>query len=146
MLNYINTLLAIPKGLLVTFKHLFKPSVTIRYPEVKIKLPERYRGLHYLTRDENGKEKCVCCGLCAVVCPSGCIYMEPKENDRGERYALVYEINELRCIFCGYCEEACPVGAIFLGKEYEFSNDEREKFIYTKEELLVPFPERQKNS
>ncbi len=65
--------------------------------------------------------------------------MEPEENERGERYAKVYEINELRCIFCGFCEEACPVGAIFLGKEYEFSKDKREKFIYTKEDLLVPF-------
>lgn len=144
MFKVIRTIVAIPQGLWVTFKHLFKKPVTQRYPEVKREMPERYRGLHYLARDESGKEKCVCCGLCAAACPSGCIYMEPAENEQGERYAEVYEINELRCIFCGFCEEACPVGAIFLGKEYEFSRDRRQKFIYSKEDLLVPFSEIEK--
>ena len=46
----------------------------------------------------------------------------------------------LRCIFCGFCEEACPEEAIFLGKEYEFSDDDRTKFIYTKQDLLVKWP------
>jgi NADH-quinone oxidoreductase subunit I len=68
--------------------------------------------------------------------------MEPAENEQGERYAQVYEINLLRCIFCGYCQEACPKEAIFLGKEYEFSHDKREKLIYTKEDLLVPLPNK----
>jgi NADH-quinone oxidoreductase subunit I len=127
---------AIPRGLSVTFKYLLSKPITVRYPEKKLVLSDRYRGLHYLKRNEDGKERCVCCGLCAAACPSDCIYMEPAENEFGERYAKVYEINELRCIFCGYCQEACPKEAIFLGKEYEFSNDRREKLIYTKEELL----------
>jgi NADH-quinone oxidoreductase subunit I len=66
--------------------------------------------------------------------------MEPEETENGERRARVYEINELRCIFCGFCEEACPEEAIFLGKEYEFSDDARGKFIYTKGNLLVKWP------
>ena len=139
MFDYLKTILAISKGLFVTYKHLFKKPVTLKYPEEKRITPPRYRGLHYHQRDEEGNEKCVSCGLCAAASPSGCIYMEPAENEFGERYAQVYEINELRCIFCGYCEEACPKGAIFLGKEYEFSKDKREKFIYSKNDLLVPF-------
>ena len=129
--------LAIPKGLSVTFKYLFTRAITVRYPEQKLTLSPRYRGLHYLKRNEDGSEKCVCCGLCAAACPSGCIYMEPAEDEFSQRYAKVYEINELRCIFCGYCQEACPKEAIFLGKEYEFSNDRREKMIYRKEDLLI---------
>ena len=144
MFRVIRTILAIPQGLWVIFRHLFVKPVTQRYPEVRREMPQRYRGLHYLDRDEKGKEKCVCCGLCAVACPAGCIYMVPAENEKSERYAEVYEINELRCIFCGYCEEACPVGAIFLGKEYEFSQDKREKLIYSKQDLLVPMPEMKK--
>lgn len=127
---------AIPKGLSVTFKYLLTKPITVQYPDQKLILSDRYRGLHYLKRNEDGTEKCVCCGLCAAACPAECIYMEPAENEFGERYTKIYEINELRCIFCGYCQEACPKEAIFLSKEYEFSNDKREKLIYTKEDLL----------
>jgi NADH-quinone oxidoreductase subunit I len=44
----------------------------------------------------------------------------------------------LRCIFCGMCEEACPEDAIYLEKDYELSDYNRDAFIYTKDELVVP--------
>jgi len=97
----------------------------------------RYRGLHYLERYEDGTERCVCCGLCAAACPADAIYMEPAENEKGERYAVVYEINLIRCIFCGFCEEACPEEAIFLGHEFELADDHRDKFIRDKDSMLV---------
>jgi len=131
-----------PQGLLVTFKHLFKKPVTLDYPRKKEPMAPRYKGLHYLERYEDGSERCVCCGLCAAACPADAIYMEPTENENGERLARVYEINMLRCIFCGFCEEACPEEAIFLGREYEFATDTREGFIYSKEQLLVPHPRK----
>jgi NADH-quinone oxidoreductase subunit I len=84
----------------------------------------------------------VCCGLCAAACPADAIYMEPEENEKGERRARIYEINLLRCIFCGFCEEACPEEAIFLGHEYEFSDYERSSFLWTKEQMLVPHPRK----
>jgi len=136
----IRTTFAIAGGMWVTFKHLFRKPVTLQYPEEKVPMYPRYRGLHFLERYEDGSERCVCCGLCAAACPADCIYMEPAENEKGERYPKVYEINELRCIFCGFCEEACPEEAIFLGKEYDFSADHRDKFLYTKDDLLVPWP------
>lgn len=139
----INTFLKMPKGFWVTFKHLFKKPVTLDYPKKKKPMATRYKGLHYLERYEDGSERCVCCGLCAAACPADCIYMEPMENEKGERLARIYEINMIRCIFCGYCEEACPEEAIFLGREYEFSNDNRDSFIYTKEMLLVPHPRKE---
>ena len=131
-----------PKGLLVTLKYFFKKPVTLDYPRHKKPMAERYRGLHYLERYDDGTERCVCCGLCAASCPADAIYMEPGETPTGERYAKVYEINMLRCIFCGFCEEACPEEAIFLGREYEFSAEHRDDFIYTKEMLLVPHPRK----
>jgi len=132
-----------PQGLLVTFKHLFKKPITLDYPKKKEPMAPRYKGLHYLERYEDGSERCVCCGLCAAACPADAIYMEPTENENGERLAKVYEINMLRCIFCGFCEEACPEEAVFLGREYEFATDSREGFIYSKDQLLVPHPRKE---
>ncbi len=143
MWNTLRTIfLAIPRGMSITLKYLLAGPVTLRYPEKRKAMYPRYRGLHYLRRYKDGKERCVCCGLCAAVCPSGCIYMEPAENEKGERYARVYEINELRCIFCGYCEQACPEEALFLGIKYELAVDKKEKLLLDKEDLLVPIPRK----
>ena len=108
----VRTFLNMPKGLAVTLKHLFMKPVTLDYPRKKKPMQPRFMGRHYLERYEDGSERCVCCGLCAAACPADCIYMEPDENERGERYAKVFEVNLLRCIYCGFCEEACPVDAI----------------------------------
>ena len=137
--------LAIPKGLSITFLYIFRKKVTVEYPDVQPDLQPRYRGLHYLTRYNDGAERCVCCGLCAAACPADAIYMEPMETDTGERFPKVYEINEIRCIFCGMCEEACPEEAIFLGHEFEFSSGDRNDFIYTKEMLLANFDNIEKD-
>lgn len=140
-MNFIRTvIIALPKGFYTTLKHLFKKPVTRKYPYERREMAPRYRGKHYLERYDDGTERCVCCGLCAASCPADAIYMEGGETDNGERFAKVYEINLLRCIFCGFCEEACPEEAIFLGHEYEFSDDNRDSFIYTKEQMLANRP------
>ncbi len=138
--------LSVFSGLFIVFKYLFKRPVTIRYPEEKRKLPMRSRGRHYLTKWEDGQERCVGCELCAIVCPSQAIYVKPAQNDpqaphsHGERYASDFQINMLRCIYCGYCEEACPTGAIILSNEYELSGYSRESLIFTKEKLTEVKP------
>lgn len=138
--------MAMLRGLFIVLKHSFKRPVTIRYPEEKRKLPVRSRGRHYLTKWEDGKERCVGCELCAIVCPSQAIYVKPAENPRedpvshGERYSKDFQINMLRCIYCGYCEEACPTGAIILSNEYELSAFSREELIFTKEKLTEKNP------
>lgn len=112
---------AIVGGLGITIKHFFKKKATIEYPEVQRPMSSVYRGLHVLKRDEEGRERCTACGLCAVACPAEAISMVAAERKPGEehlyreeKYAAVYEINMLRCIFCGLCEEACPKSAIYL--------------------------------
>ena len=131
-----------PRGFFVTMRNVFRKPVTLDYPRKKKPMAPRYRGKHYLERYDDGTERCVCCGLCAAACPADAIYMEPEETEKGERKAKVYEINLLRCIFCGFCEEACPEEAIFLGQEYEFSDDNRESFLWTKEQMLVKHPRK----
>jgi len=146
MMKKIGQILSMFNGLLIVFKYLFKKPVTVQYPEQKRKLPLRSRGRHYLTKWEDGLERCVGCELCAIVCPSQAIYVKAAPNtpenlhSRGERYAEDYQINMLRCIFCGYCEEACPTGAVILGNEYELSGYTRESLIYTKEMLTEKVP------
>jgi NADH-quinone oxidoreductase subunit I len=134
------------RGLLIVLKYGFKRPVTLHYPEEKRKLPLRSRGRHYLTKWEDGKERCVGCELCAIVCPAQAIYVKPAENSEenphshGERYASDFQINMLRCIYCGMCEEACPTGAIILGNEFELSSYDRESLIFTKDKLTEKKP------
>jgi NADH-quinone oxidoreductase subunit I len=132
-------------GMAITLKHFFRKKTTIKYPEVKRDFSDIYRGKHVLKRDDEGRERCTACGLCAVACPAEAISMiaaerKPGEENlyREEKYAKIYEINMLRCIFCGLCEEACPKEAIFLTKELVQSGYERDVFIYGKDLLLEP--------
>ena len=137
---------AIAKGMSVTFGEMLSPTITEDYPDVPAKLEQRFRGVHVLQRDANGLEKCVACFLCAVACPSNCIYIEAAENtglvriSGGERYAKVYNIDYNRCIFCGYCVEACPTDAITHGHGIEVASYNTSTLVMRKEQMLVPLP------
>src|SRR5688572_6354159 len=138
---------AILKGMIITFGHIFKKNPTISYPEKKRPFSPVFRGLQILNRDEEGRENCTACGLCAVACPAEAITMEAAERQPGEenlyreeKYAAKYEINMLRCILCGLCEEACPKDAIYLSETFTPADYQRKQFIYKKEDLLIPHP------
>ena len=143
------------KGLWTTIQHLFRRKVTIKYPEEVREMSPIARLQHMLMRDEEGKERCTACGLCALSCPAEAITMKAGERKadekhlyREEKYAEIYEINMLRCIFCGLCEEACPKEAIYLttSKKIVKSGYEREEFIYGKDKLVMPLDMAIKNT
>ena len=129
-------IIPILKGLKLTLKMCFSRKITVQYPEEKVAPAPRWRGVQYFEKDQEGKIKCVACGLCMAVCPSQCIYVETVEDEKGRRYPLKYELDATRCIFCGFCEEACPVNAIFMGKTYEWVENRRAPLLMDTQALL----------
>ncbi len=129
-------------GLKTTFRHLFKKSVTVQYPEQRRPMrTENYRGVHRLNRDEQGRVACVACFMCETACPAHCIHIEGAAApwpDR-EKYPVKFDIDQLRCIYCGMCEEACPVDAIELTPEYSLVSSTRAEMVFDKEKLLEVF-------
>ncbi len=73
------------KGLALTLRHLVDPhKVTVQYPEERWDISPRWRGTHRMLTTEDGKAKCVACGLCPTVCPANCIKLVPGEDEHGE--------------------------------------------------------------
>ncbi|MBE0616579.1 MAG: NADH-quinone oxidoreductase subunit I [Proteobacteria bacterium] len=122
------------KGLAFTLSQFFTKPITYQYPEEKREPAERWRGLHRL-KSENGRLKCVACGLCEAVCPANVITVEAKETPDGRRFPERFVVEVTRCIFCGYCQEACPKDAIELTRSYEFCGYTREEFHQTRDVL-----------
>ena len=125
------------KGLKVTGTYLFKPKITIEFPEERTPVSNRFRGLHALRRYENGEERCIACKLCEAVCPALAITIESEQRADGTRRTSLYEIDLFKCIYCGFCEEACPVDAIVEMSESNFSILERGQNILDKDKLLA---------
>jgi NADH-quinone oxidoreductase subunit I len=131
-------ILPLLQGLKLTLKHLFKPSITLQYPDQKWDVAPRWRGRHVLTKHASGKIKCVACMLCATVCPAECIAIEAAAEPDNRKYPEKYTLDLGRCIFCGYCVEVCPKEAIEMSTAYELSEYSREGLILEKEDLLEP--------
>ncbi|HNC45946.1 MAG TPA: NADH-quinone oxidoreductase subunit I, partial [Acidobacteriota bacterium] len=89
------------EGMAITLSYVPKKKLTREYPDVPVEVFPRYRGEHYLARDENGKERCVACFLCSAACPADAIYIEATEDLRPyedrpgieNRFAKIYNID-----------------------------------------------------
>ena len=76
---------SIVKGMGITLKHFIKSAflgkrVTLEYPEKKRQYSSRFRGMHSLKRDEQGRERCTSCFCCMWICPADAIYIEAAET------------------------------------------------------------------
>jgi len=130
-------LLELLAGLSLTMRHMFRPNITINYPEEKTPKSPRFRGLHALRRYPNGEERCIACKLCEAVCPALAITIDSTQRDDGTRCTTSYDIDLFKCIFCGFCEESCPVDSIVLTDILEYHFENREESILTKDKLLA---------
>jgi len=124
-------------GMKITFKHLFTPAVTIQYPDVKLKLPERARNRLYVNMDD-----CIGCFQCDMACPVDCFKIEtikslPTEDlgmtSTGQKKRLwvtQFDIDIAKCCYCGLCVYPCPTECIKMTDVYEFSEFDRHNLIY----------------
>lgn len=137
--NFFSTFLLFEllKGMAVTGRYLFKPKITVHFPEEKTPQSPRFRGLHALRRYPNGEERCIACKLCEAVCPAMAITIDSEQRADGTRRTTRYDIDLSKCIFCGFCEESCPVDSIVETRILEYHGEKRGDLIYTKEMLLA---------
>jgi len=137
--NYIKSLLLLELwvGLTLTFKYLWRPKYTMRYPEEHIPKSNRFRGLHALRRYPNGEERCIACKLCEAVCPALAITIDSAPRADGTRRTTRYDIDLFKCIYCGFCEESCPVDSIVETHVHEYHFEKRGENVVTKQQLLA---------
>lgn len=124
-------------GMRITWRHLFTPAVTIQYPDVKLKLPERARNRLYVNMDD-----CIGCDQCSMACPVDCITITTLKStpnvDLGltsvgtkkRLYVTQFDIDISKCCYCGLCVPPCPTECIKMTDVYEFSEYERRNLIY----------------
>jgi len=128
--------IGILKGLLVTFKNLFRKSITVQYPEERLPQHPRFRGEEFVWYEE----RCTGCASCAKYCPLGIIRIitDPsgEASAEGGNYSIeAFDIDLGRCMYCGLCVEACPYDALFMGSGFERGKYERKDLVIPIEEL-----------
>lgn len=130
---------AIVRALGLTFRNMFRPSITRQYPEEPLPKTEVTRGQPRLVELEDGRLACVSCGLCEAACPAYAITIDGGETEHFiEREPKRFDIDMLRCILCGFCEEACPKDAIFMSSELELAGFTRAGLVYGIDKLRRP--------
>ncbi len=127
-------------GMKSTLSHLihYEPS-NLQYLYEKRALPDNYRGMLALLRNENGTEKYVGCDLCEAACPSRVIAVVSAEvpAEPTKRYAREYSMDMTRCLFYGLRVQACPVDALAMTKEYEWAVYDKRDLSLHKQQLLA---------
>lgn len=115
------------EGMRVTFRRLYRPVVTVQYPRQRVELSPAYRGhIEFVRFPDTGTHKCIACGQCQRMCPSGLIKVQGiKERAKGKKVGTHYVIDFTRCSLCGLCVEVCPTKTLKFSKEYELEGGSR---------------------
>lgn len=109
-------------GMRITGKYLMQKPITVQYPDERMPIPDRYRGIHYLEQ-----EKCIDCLACARACPIDCIEMEAVRHGK-ELEWISFTLDYQKCMFCELCVYPCPKDCIHMGTEFAFVSYDRSEF------------------
>jgi len=127
--------MAVLRAMRVTFLNLFRKPVTVHYPDVTRKYPDRFRGLLALTYDqETGEENCIGCRLCEYVCPPAVIKVEMLKAEK-RNYAKTFTLELYACEFCELCVQVCPTDAIIMMKSFDLATTDRREMLLDKDRL-----------
>jgi len=97
--------------------HFLRKNATIKYPAVKVEMPDKFRG-----RIAYHAQRCIGCMLCVRDCPSEAIAI----NKIGEkRFEAIIDLD--RCIYCGQCVISCNKDALESSKYYELASLDKAK-------------------
>ena len=141
MREYLRTigvsLWSVAVALRYTLPHLFRPAVTIQYPDEKEILPERARAQLHCNIDD-----CIGCEFCARSCPVDCIIIETakagSDEDLGRTtsgnpkrlHVLRFDIDMSKCCYCELCVHPCPTECLYMTPKYENGVYNRDNLIY----------------
>lgn len=120
-----------------TVSHIFTKPATTKYPFVKPKLPENFRGqpqynLTYCNVISLGNPNFgfdvqsimgSACSVCARDCPVGAITIVEFDGKRRPQF----DFN--KCIFCNQCVESCPRKAIVNSDVYELATIDKTALV-----------------
>ena len=111
-------------GMRITGRYLLQKPITVQYPDGRMPIPDRYRGIHYLEQ-----EKCIDCLACARACPIDCIEMDAIRHGK-ELEWVSFTLDYQKCMFCELCVYPCPKDCIHMGTEFAYVSYDRSEFVH----------------
>jgi NADH-quinone oxidoreductase subunit I len=111
-------------GMRITGRYLLQKPITVQYPDERMPIPNRYRGIHYLEQ-----EKCINCLACARACPIDCIEMDAVRHGK-ELEWILFTLDYQKCMFCELCVYPCPKDCIHMGTDFAFVSTDRSEFLH----------------
>jgi NADH-quinone oxidoreductase subunit I len=111
-------------GMRITGRYLLQKPITVQYPDERLPIPNRYRGIHYLEQ-----EKCIDCLACARACPIDCIEMDAIRHGK-ELEWVSFTLDYQKCMFCELCVYPCPKDCIHMGPEYALVSTDRSELVH----------------
>jgi len=124
-------------GMEITWRHSFRKSVTLQYPEERWKLPPKSRMRLFMKYED-----CIGCGQCVRACPVNCISLKADKRAPGSAPiwaadgtpikldVKVFDIDMSLCCYCNLCTYPCPTSCIYMTPEFEFATADLTQHLY----------------